>query len=111
MMAVGAPATVGMGGGPSVDGEGGVDMVTVLRAELKLWEREFAARHGRKPEAADIDADIGARQRYKAYAKLKSRSKTPTAGGCLTFAPSSPLNLTTMLLKQRQRAQQQLVGF
>ncbi|KAJ3299816.1 hypothetical protein HK104_006750 [Borealophlyctis nickersoniae] len=60
-----------------------------IRKELKEWEKEFAAREGRKPGTDDIKQDKEIARRYKAYMKLKSaaegkpvkRKSTRTKGG------------------------------
>lgn len=61
---------------------GAADEIGVLRGELKAWEKDFASQNGRKPTPDDIEADESVRRRYKAYAKLKSRSKTPMGSEC-----------------------------
>lgn len=45
-----------------------------LRASVKRWEREFEAKHGRKPTNADAKADGAAWSLYQQYRSAKKRS-------------------------------------
>ena len=80
MMAV-ATATAGEKDGLGSPA-GAASEIGLLKSELKAWEKDFASLHGRKPTPADVEADESVRCRYSAYAKLKSRSKTPMGSEC-----------------------------
>ncbi|KAG9206498.1 regulatory particle non-ATPase [Epicoccum nigrum] len=53
---------------------------TVLRNDLKAWEKEFAAQHnGKKAGREDIKADAVISQKYKEYNKLRTHPPGTTA--------------------------------
>ncbi|KAJ6503281.1 hypothetical protein C8R47DRAFT_1210549 [Mycena vitilis] len=44
--------------------------VSTLRTEIKTWERNFRAEHGREPSRQDIKEKPGLAEKYKEYKKL-----------------------------------------
>ncbi|KAJ7103281.1 hypothetical protein B0H15DRAFT_204902 [Mycena belliarum] len=63
--------------------------VSSLRNEIKSWERNFRATHGREPSVQDIKEQPGLAQKYKQYKKLTKATET---GASSTHAnpPSTP---------------------
>ncbi|KAJ3754361.1 hypothetical protein EV360DRAFT_51806 [Lentinula raphanica] len=53
---------------------------TSVRAEIKLWERNFAKEHKRNPTVDDIRANIQIANKYRLYKKL-TKSAAPTNAG------------------------------
>ncbi|KNE68831.1 hypothetical protein AMAG_13469 [Allomyces macrogynus ATCC 38327] len=55
------------------------DMVKLLKAEIKAWEKEFAAKNGHRPSKQDVMADPEMFEIFKAYSKLKATAKPGAA--------------------------------
>ncbi|KAJ7651697.1 hypothetical protein DFH06DRAFT_1420455 [Mycena polygramma] len=51
--------------------------VSALRTEIKTWERNFRAEHGREPSRQDIKEKPGLAEKYKEYKKLTKAAEQP----------------------------------
>ncbi|KAJ7926033.1 hypothetical protein B0H13DRAFT_1110291 [Mycena leptocephala] len=63
--------------------------VSALRTEIKTWERNFRAEHGREPSVQDIKEQPGLAQKYRDYKKL-SKSAEPAHSNKPSNPPSTP---------------------
>ncbi|KAJ3374786.1 hypothetical protein GGF31_006684 [Allomyces arbusculus] len=74
-----AAAGAGTAAKSSSSGSTPKDMVKLLKAEIKAWEKEFAAKNGHKPSKQDVMADPEMFEIFKAYSKLKATPKPGAA--------------------------------
>lgn len=80
------------------------DRATALRAELKQWEKDFAAANaGRKAGKGDIKANAHIAARYKEYEKLKSKPAESSAKGSRDAVIEDQSAVTTPSKKRKRR--------
>ncbi|KNE69348.1 hypothetical protein AMAG_19916 [Allomyces macrogynus ATCC 38327] len=84
-----AAAGAGAASKTSASGSTPKDMVKLLKAEIKAWEKEFAAKNGHKPSKQDVMADPEMFEIFKAYSKLKAAAK-PGAADDEDDEPAAP---------------------
>ncbi|EDQ91690.1 uncharacterized protein MONBRDRAFT_31140 [Monosiga brevicollis MX1] len=70
----------------------GGDLMSI-KQRLKSWEREFEAKHGRRPSDADVRAHPAIESVYRSYSNAKRRASRPTQD--VPAAPAPTTETTT----------------